>query len=271
MKILVFGKTGQVARELQRRAGGATIEALDRQAADFEQPAACAAHVARTDAAAIIIAAAWTAVDATEAEEERAGLVNAETPGAISRAAAVRGLPVVHISTDYVFDGVGTAPFAPGHATAPLGAYGRTKARGEALLRAAGGAHAILRTSWVFSTHGCNFVTAVLRLGAERERLGIVADQVGGRHRRCLPRHRRRAGRRSGQERHLSFLRRPGGELGRFRARDICPGEAALRGGRHHHRRLSRSRRAAAQFAARKFAHPRGLSPRAPRLAHRTA
>ena len=180
MKILLFGETGQVAREVQRRAGAATLEVLGRDAADFTDPAACAACVAETDADAIINAVAYTAVDRAEEEEATATLVNATTPGAIARAAAARGLPMVHISTDYVFDGAGQAPFAPDHPTAPLGAYGRSKLAGEAAVRAAGGTHVILRTSWVVSAHGGNFVRTMLRLGAERDKLTIVADQIGG-------------------------------------------------------------------------------------------
>ncbi|MFX0547303.1 dTDP-4-dehydrorhamnose reductase [Roseovarius sp. S1116L3] len=180
MKILLFGKTGQVAREVQRRAGATDLVVLGRDAADFTDPAACAAHVMATDADAVINAVAYTAVDGAEEDEETATLVNAHAPGAIARAAAARGLLMVHISTDYVFDGAGQAPFAPDHPTAPLGAYGRSKLAGEEAVRAAGGTHAILRTSWVVSAHGGNFVKTMLRLGAERDKLTIVADQIGG-------------------------------------------------------------------------------------------
>lgn len=180
MKILLFGETGQVAREIQRRAGDVELECLGREAADFSNPAACAARVAKTDANAIINAVAYTAVDRAEEDEAAATVVNAETPGAIARAAAARGIPIVHISTDYVFDGAGEAPFAPDDTPAPLGAYGRSKLAGEVAVRSAGGPHAILRTSWVVSAHGSNFVRTMLRLGAERDGLNIVADQIGG-------------------------------------------------------------------------------------------
>jgi dTDP-4-dehydrorhamnose reductase len=181
MKILIFGKTGQVAQELAACADAAlTLEFLDRDAADLTDPAACAALIAATDADAIINAAAYTAVDRAEEDEATAQLINADAPAAMARAAAARGLPFVHISTDYVFDGTGTAPFTPDHPTAPLGAYGRTKLAGEDGVRAARGPHAIFRTSWVVSAHGNNFVKTMLRLGAERERLTIVADQTGG-------------------------------------------------------------------------------------------
>lgn len=180
MKALVFGRTGQVARALQAREGCAQIEALGREDADLTDPEACAARVEGTDADAVIIAAAYTAVDRAEAEEALATRVNAEAPGAIAQAAARRRIPLVHISTDYVFNGSGTAPFAPDDPTGPLGAYGRSKLAGEDAVRAAGGVHAILRTSWVVSAHGSNFVRTMLRLGAERDRLSVVADQVGG-------------------------------------------------------------------------------------------
>ena len=180
MKVLVFGRTGQVACELARCADGAALEIHGRETADFTDPDACAALVANSDADAIVNAVAYTAVDKAEEEEALAHTVNADTPGAIARAAAARGLPLVHISTDYVFDGSGEAPRAPNAPTGPLGAYGRTKLAGEAAIRAAGSPHAILRTSWVVSAHGKNFVKTMLRLGAERERLTIVSDQVGG-------------------------------------------------------------------------------------------
>lgn len=179
MKFLVFGKTGQVARELQRQ-GGNAVEALARDEADLGNPEACAALITATDADAVINAAAYTAVDRAEEEEELALSINGEAPGAMARAAAARGLPFVHLSTDYVFDGSGTRPFAVTDATGPLGVYGRSKLAGEDAVRAAGGAYAIFRTSWVVSAHGNNFVKTMLRLGGERDALNIVADQVGG-------------------------------------------------------------------------------------------
>lgn len=178
MKGLVFGQTGQVATELQRRLPGAVF--LGRDHADLGDPAACAAAIAASDAEVVINAAAWTAVDRAEAEEAAATVVNGEAPAAMARACAARGVPFLHISTDYVFDGAGDQPFRPDHPTAPLGAYGRSKLTGEVGVRAAGGNSLILRTSWVVSAHGANFVKTMLRLGASRDQLTVVADQIGG-------------------------------------------------------------------------------------------
>lgn len=177
MTILVFGKTGQVATELQRRAD---VLALGRDAADLTDPAACAEAIARHAPDAVINAAAYTAVDRAEDEEDLARVINAEAPGAMARACADLGVPLVQISTEYVFDGAGDTPWTPDAPTGPLGAYGRSKLAGEVAVRAAAGRHAILRTSWVVSAHGSNFVKTMLRLGRERDELSIVADQTGG-------------------------------------------------------------------------------------------
>ena len=181
MKLLVFGQTGQVARELARRLpDGVRAVFLSRDCADLSDPSACAAAIMAADADAVINAAAWTAVDKAEAEEAAATVVNGNAPAAMARASAARGLPFVHISSDYVFDGAGDQPFGEDHPTGPLGAYGRSKLAGEVGVRAAAGRHVILRTSWVFSAHGTNFLKTMLRLGRERDSLNVVADQVGG-------------------------------------------------------------------------------------------
>lgn len=175
--ILVFGATGQVATELQRFEG---VTALSRVDADLSDPAACAAIIAKTKADAVINAAAYTAVDKAETDTDTALRVNGATPTAMAEAAAKRGLPLVHVSTDYVFSGSGTTPWREDDATGPLGVYGASKLQGEQGVQAAGGPHAIMRTSWVVSAHGDNFVKTMLRLGAERDRLTVVADQIGG-------------------------------------------------------------------------------------------
>ena len=178
MRVLVFGQTGQVARELQRLLPDATY--LGRDRADLSDSAACAVAIAGGTWDAVINAAAWTAVDKAEAEEVAATVVNGAAPGAMARACAARDIPFLHVSTDYVFDGSGDRAFAVDGPTAPLGAYGRSKLAGEREVQAAGGRWLILRTSWVFSAHGSNFVKTMLRLGAERESLNVVADQIGG-------------------------------------------------------------------------------------------
>ncbi len=176
--LLVFGRTGQVARELARLAPGARF--AGREDADLSDPAACAGLIRAVRPRAVINAAAWTAVDRAESEPDAARRVNADAPGAMAAACADLGVPFVHISTDYVFDGSGEAPRAEDAPTAPLGVYGATKLDGERATAAAGGQWAVLRTSWVFSAHGSNFVRTMRRLGAERPRLTVVADQVGG-------------------------------------------------------------------------------------------
>lgn len=175
--ILVFGTSGQVATELR---GLAPVTALSRAQADLTDPAACAAAIHAHRPRAVINAAAYTAVDRAESEEALATIINADAPAAMARACADLGIPFVHISTDYVFAGGGDRPWQPDAPTAPLGAYGRSKCLGEEGVRAAGGVHTILRTSWVVSAHGQNFVKTMLRLGAARDHLTVVADQIGG-------------------------------------------------------------------------------------------
>lgn len=179
-RIILIGRTGQIATELQRLAPGLTV--LGRDAADLGDPPAAAAALARQidGAGAVINAAAWTAVDRAESEEPAAALVNAAGPGALARVAAAAAVPFLQLSTDYVFDGSGTTPWQPDSPTGPLSAYGRSKLAGEQAIRAAHGPHVILRTSWVFSAHGSNFVKTMLRLGAARPHLSVVADQIGG-------------------------------------------------------------------------------------------
>lgn len=174
--ILIFGETGQLAREL---AADETVTCLGRDQADLSHPAACAAAIRQAQPQAVINAAAYTAVDKAESDEALASVINGAAPGAMAATCADMGIPFVTVSTDYVFDGSGDAPWQPGDATGPLNAYGCSKLAGEEAVRAAGGAYAILRTSWVVSAHGNNFVKTMLRLGRERDRLTIVADQIG--------------------------------------------------------------------------------------------
>ncbi|MEQ9675825.1 MAG: dTDP-4-dehydrorhamnose reductase, partial [Roseovarius indicus] len=168
----------QVGTELAR-VGGDQVICLGRAQADLSDPEACAAVVRETDARAVINAAAYTAVDKAEDDEALATVVNGDAPGAMARVAAERGLPFLHVSTDYVFDGTGDVPWRETDKVAPLNAYGRSKLRGEQEIAGAGGQYAILRTAWVFSAHGNNFVKTMLRLSAERDSLRVVEDQVG--------------------------------------------------------------------------------------------
>lgn len=177
MTILVFGKTGQVARELAKFPN---VKCLGREDADLSAPESCSSAIHSHVPTAVINAAAYTAVDKAEEEEALATLINADAPAVMARACAALEIPFVQISTDYVFDGGGTAPWHPDQPTGPLSAYGRSKLKGERNVRDAAGAHAILRTSWVVSAHGNNFVKSMLRLGADRDGLTVVADQIGG-------------------------------------------------------------------------------------------
>lgn len=176
MSILVFGKTGQLARELALLDG---VTCLGRAQVDLSDPAACAEAIGHYAPVAVINAAAYTAVDRAEEEDALAQVVNGAAPAAMAQACAELDIPFVTVSTDYVFDGSGTTPWQPSDAVAPINAYGRSKLAGEEAVAAAGGRYAILRTSWVVSAHGHNFVKTMLRLGAERDHLSIVGDQIG--------------------------------------------------------------------------------------------
>jgi dTDP-4-dehydrorhamnose reductase len=175
--ILVFGKTGQVATELQRFSG---VMALGRDDVDLSDPAACAAAIRENAPMAVINAAAYTAVDRAEDEETLATVINGDSPTAMAKACASLGIPLVHISSDYVFSGTGNMPYRPEDVTEPQNAYGRSKLVGEIGVRESGVVYAILRTSWVVSAHGANFVKTMLRLSETRDALTVVADQIGG-------------------------------------------------------------------------------------------
>ena len=177
MTTLVFGKTGQVSTELGRFEG---VRLVGRDQADLSDPLACAEIIRRINPTAVINAAAYTAVDKAEEEEALAQVINADAPSQMAQACAELAIPFVHISTDYVFEGGGTAPWTPKDAVSPQNAYGRTKLAGEQAVIAAGGTAAVLRTSWVFSAHGANFLKTMLRLSETRDALTIVADQIGG-------------------------------------------------------------------------------------------
>lgn len=179
--ILVTGGSGQVGTALKRLAAerGLDVEAPDRAALDLADPAAIERVVASRPWSGILNCAAYTAVDKAESEPELASAINAAASGAIARAAAARGIRLLHVSTDYVFDGSKPDPYREEDPVAPLGAYGGSKEAGERAVRDAAPDHLILRTAWVVSPWGHNFVKTMLRLGRERGHLRVVADQQG--------------------------------------------------------------------------------------------
>ncbi len=190
MTVLVFGCNGQVGRELLRALAplgpvvattrsGTLPDGSVCELADFDQPGSLPALLDRVRPAVVVNAAAYTAVDRAEQEPEAAFRANAEAPGVIARWCAAHGVPLVHYSTDYVFDGQGSTPYREDEPTAPLGVYGTSKRDGEEAVRAAGGRHMIFRTAWVYASHGGNFLRTMLRVGAERDELRVVADQIG--------------------------------------------------------------------------------------------
>jgi len=190
MSVLVFGGNGQVGQELLRAlAPLGTVVATTRsgtlpdgrgcEVADFDQPGSLVALLERLQPAIVVNAAAYTAVDRAEQEPDAAFRANAQAPGVIARWCAGHGVPFVHYSTDYVFDGAGTRPYREDDATTPLGVYGASKRDGEQAVREAGGRHLIFRTAWVYASHGGNFLRTMLRVGAGREHMRVVADQIG--------------------------------------------------------------------------------------------
>ncbi|HEL3779330.1 dTDP-4-dehydrorhamnose reductase [Stenotrophomonas forensis] len=190
MTVLVFGGNGQVGQELLRALAplGAVVattrsgqlpDGSPCEVADFAQPDSLTALLDRLQPTVVVNAAAYTAVDRAEQEAEAAFAANAQAPGVIARWCAAHDVPFVHYSTDYVFDGQGSAAYREDEPTAPLGVYGTSKRDGEDAVRAAGGRHLIFRTAWVYASHGANFLRTMLRVGAERDALRVVADQIG--------------------------------------------------------------------------------------------
>ena len=189
MKILVLGANGQVGHELARSLGPlGNIVATTRsgvlngsacEMADFDQPDSLSSLIDRVSPDIVVNAAAYTAVDKAESEPGAAFRANAEAPGKLAKACAENDILLVHYSTDYVFDGQGVRPYRENDPTAPLGVYGASKLAGEQAIEASGGRHFIFRTAWVYGNHGANFMRTMLRLGAERDELRVVADQIG--------------------------------------------------------------------------------------------
>jgi dTDP-4-dehydrorhamnose reductase len=175
--ILVFGQSGQVARELQSHKD---VIAIGRDEADLSIPTTCTEAIRRCKPRAVINAAAYTAVDQAESEEDLANTINGEAPGAMASTCADLDIPLVHISTDYVFFGMGSIPWQNVDEPNAKNAYGRSKLKGEQAISKSGCVHAILRTSWVVSAHGNNFVKTMRRLSETRDRITVVDDQIGG-------------------------------------------------------------------------------------------
>ena len=181
LKILQFGTTGQLATELFRQGSDhdVALTALSRADCDLANSAAAAARVLEARPDLVILAAAYTAVDLAEAQPDLAMAINAEAPGAIAAACETVGAALVNISTDYVFDGAGGAPYAEDAPTRPLSVYGATKLAGERAVSAACARSLSIRTSWVVSAHGKNFVKTMLRVAAAGGPLKVVDDQLG--------------------------------------------------------------------------------------------
>lgn len=182
MRLLVTGTQGQLARSLVERAASHPqfeLVAAGRPELDLEIPGSAAAAVRSIAPDVVINAAAYTAVDQAEDEPDRAMRINGEAAGELAAAARAIGAPIIQISTDYVFDGRSAAPYAEDAPTNPIGAYGRSKLAGEERVRQANPDHLILRTAWVYSPFGHNFVKTMMRLAQTRDGLTVVADQIG--------------------------------------------------------------------------------------------
>ncbi|HEY0332971.1 MAG TPA: dTDP-4-dehydrorhamnose reductase [Stenotrophomonas sp.] len=190
MTTLVFGGSGQVGQELLRTLAplgrllattrrGVLADGTSCERADFDAPESLVALLDRLRPTRVVNAAAYTAVDRAEDERGSAFRANAESPAVIAQWCARHGAPLVHYSTDYVFDGKSSTPYSVDAPTAPLGVYGESKLAGEQAVRAADGRHLIFRTAWVYASHGHNFLRTMLRLGADRDELKVVADQIG--------------------------------------------------------------------------------------------
>jgi dTDP-4-dehydrorhamnose reductase len=180
MRILVTGRNGQVAQSLAERAGADhELVFADRPGLDLVDPETIVRTVTQARPDIVFSVAAYTAVDKAESEPGLAMAVNGAGPGLLARAAAGIGAPIVHLSTDYVFDGSADRPYREADPVAPLGVYGTTKLAGERAIEASGASYAILRTAWVYSPFGNNFVKTMLRLAVDRDELTVVDDQRG--------------------------------------------------------------------------------------------
>jgi dTDP-4-dehydrorhamnose reductase len=180
MRLLVTGGSGQLAQNLSSRRGqGYDVILAGRPEVDIADPAALKKLIAAVRPDVVVSAAAYTAVDKAEGEPQEARRINATAAAHVARACDAAGVPVIHISTDYVFDGLKATPYVETDATNPLSAYGRSKLEGEELISANAARHVILRTSWLFSPFGHNFLKTILQLARTRDEIRVVRDQVG--------------------------------------------------------------------------------------------
>src|SRR5947209_3515002 len=179
MRVLLTGGSGQVGQALKARLKDLEVLAHDRSQFDLSAPSHLPGLLAELNPGLIINAGAYTAVDRAEEDQEAANAVNAIAPSVLARWAAKREVPIIHFSTDYVFDGSGSAPWKENDKPGPLSIYGRSKLAGEQAIAASGACSLIIRTCWVYGARGKNFMRTVARLAAERDTLKIVADQIG--------------------------------------------------------------------------------------------
>ena len=263
MRIAVTGLTGQIVSSLIERApNNVEMLALGRPGFDLSSRDAVLASLRSVRCDAIVNAAAYTQVDKAESEPELAMRINGAGAGFVAETAAELRVPLLHLSTDYVFDGTLDRPYREDDPTGPTGAYGRSKLEGEAQIAARCANCVILRTAWVYSPFGANFVRTMLRLGETRDEVGVVADQIGNPTNaldiaEALLRHHAPARRRprSAVARRIPYDRRGRGDMGGYGGSDFRGGRSARpqAGSRQtdHHRRLSDAGAPAGQFAPR--------------------
>lgn len=181
MRLVLIGKTGQVAREIQNLVSDSiSLIALSRKELDLLNPDSSVTCLSKLKPDVIINAAAYTNVDLAEKEEDEANTINALSPTAIANYSASKGIPLIHLSTDYVFEGTGKDSWKPKDSLNPRSAYGRSKLKGELGILASKGNHIILRTSWIFSSYGNNFLKKIIELSKSNNEINVVSDQVGG-------------------------------------------------------------------------------------------
>ncbi|UGV25844.1 dTDP-4-dehydrorhamnose reductase [Rhodopseudomonas boonkerdii] len=181
MRIAITGRNGQVAQSLLERAAIAALDVstIARPGVDLTRPNEVEAALVALAPQVVVNAAAYTAVDLAESEPDLAYAVNVEGAAAVARTASRLGIPIIHLSTDYVFDGTLDRPYCESDATGPLGVYGQTKLEGERAIISASDNHAILRTAWVYSPFGKNFARTMLSLASKRDEISVVSDQLG--------------------------------------------------------------------------------------------